>query len=93
MHSTILIHFWHLLIVTLVHSISIQMFFEKIRVPVYTFHSIQIPLFFFVGMVISYAEGAFMEWRMVAWLTIIYTVVPVIFIHIFVPERYITICG
>lgn len=42
-------------------------------------------------MVISYAEGAFMEWRMVAWLTIIYTVVPVIFIHIFVPERYVII--
>lgn len=40
----------------------------------------------FIGMVISYAEGAFMTWRMVAWLAIIYTVVPVIFIHIFVPE-------
>lgn len=37
-------------------------------------------------MVISYAKGAFMAWRMVAWLAIIYTVVPVIFIHIFVPE-------
>lgn len=38
------------------------------------------------GMVISYAKGAFMAWRLVAWLSIIYTVVPVIFIHMFVPE-------
>lgn len=27
-----------------------------------------------------------MAWRMVAWLSIIYTIVPVIFIHMFVPE-------
>ncbi|XP_031627835.1 facilitated trehalose transporter Tret1-2 homolog [Contarinia nasturtii] len=39
-----------------------------------------------LGMVISYAKGAFMGWRMLAWLSIIYTIVPVIFIHIFVPE-------
>lgn len=39
-----------------------------------------------LGMVISYAKGAFISWRMVAWLATIYTVVPVIFIHIFVPE-------
>ncbi|XP_055296426.1 facilitated trehalose transporter Tret1-2 homolog [Sitodiplosis mosellana] len=39
-----------------------------------------------LGMVIAYAKGAFMAWRMVAWLTIIYTIVPVIFIHMFVPE-------
>lgn len=37
-------------------------------------------------MVIAYAKGAFMAWRMVAWLSIIYTIVPVIFIHICVPE-------
>lgn len=40
----------------------------------------------FVGMVIAYAKGAFLPWRLVAWLSIIYTVVPVIFIHVFVPE-------
>lgn len=37
-------------------------------------------------MVIAYAKGTFLPWRMVAWLSIIYTVVPVIFIHMFVPE-------
>lgn len=37
-------------------------------------------------MVIAYAKGAFMPWRLVAWLGIIYTLVPVILIHIFVPE-------
>lgn len=37
-------------------------------------------------MVISYAKGAFMPWRLVAWLSIIYTMVPVILIHMFVPE-------
>lgn len=42
--------------------------------------------FMIAGMVIAYAKGAFMAWRMVAWLSIIYTVVPVIFIHMFVPE-------
>lgn len=37
-------------------------------------------------MVITYAKGAFMPWRLVAWLGIIYTLVPVILIHMFVPE-------
>lgn len=37
-------------------------------------------------MVIAYAKGAFMPWRLVAWLGIIYTLVPVILIHMFVPE-------
>lgn len=37
-------------------------------------------------MVVAYAKGTFLAWRMVAWLAIIYTIVPVIFIHIFVPE-------
>lgn len=39
-----------------------------------------------IGMVIAYAKGAFMPWRLVAWLGIIYTLVPVILIHMFVPE-------
>lgn len=39
-----------------------------------------------LGMVIAYAEGAFMPWRLVAWIGIIYSLVPVILIHIFVPE-------
>lgn len=38
------------------------------------------------GMIIAYAKGAFMSWRLVAWLSLIYTVLPVIFIQIFVPE-------
>lgn len=46
-----------------------------------------------LGMVISYAEGAFMEWRMIAWLAIIYTVVPVILVHIFVPESPVWLVG
>lgn len=37
-------------------------------------------------MVITYAKGAFLPWRLVAWLGIIYTLVPVILIHMFVPE-------
>lgn len=39
-----------------------------------------------LGMVVAYAKGTFLAWRMVAWLATIYTIVPVIFIHIFVPE-------
>ncbi|KAG4075623.1 hypothetical protein HA402_003448 [Bradysia odoriphaga] len=38
------------------------------------------------GMVIAYAKGAYMSWRLVAWLNIIYTLMPVILIQIFVPE-------
>lgn len=38
------------------------------------------------GMIIAYAKGAFMSWRLVAWLSLIYTVIPVICIQIFVPE-------
>lgn len=38
------------------------------------------------GMVIVYAKGAFMSWRLVAYLSIIYTILPVILIQIFVPE-------
>lgn len=38
------------------------------------------------GMVIAYAKGAFLSWRIVAFLSIIYTIVPVVLIQIFVPE-------
>lgn len=41
---------------------------------------------FLLGMVIAYAKGAFMPWRLVAWLNIIYTIVPVVLIQLFVPE-------
>ena len=37
-------------------------------------------------MVVAYAKGTFIAWRMVAWTAIIYTILPVILIHIFVPE-------
>lgn len=37
-------------------------------------------------MVIAYAKGAYMDWRLVAWINIVYTIVPVILIQLFVPE-------
>lgn len=39
-----------------------------------------------LGMVIAYTEGAFIQWRLIAWIGIIYTIVPIILIHMFVPE-------
>ncbi|KFB53723.1 AGAP009745-PA-like protein [Anopheles sinensis] len=39
-----------------------------------------------LGMVIAYAKGAFLHWRLVSWICIIYTVVPVLLIQLFVPE-------
>lgn len=39
-----------------------------------------------LGMVVAYTEGAFMPWRLVAWIGIIFTLVPVILIHMFVSE-------
>ncbi|XP_055595906.1 facilitated trehalose transporter Tret1-like isoform X2 [Uranotaenia lowii] len=39
-----------------------------------------------LGMVIAYTKGAFLHWRVVAWTSIIYTVLPVILIQLFVPE-------
>ncbi|KAK2588968.1 hypothetical protein KPH14_001818 [Odynerus spinipes] len=38
------------------------------------------------GMVLSYLKGAYMHWRLVAWLSIIYAVVPIILVQLFVPE-------
>lgn len=37
-------------------------------------------------MVIVYIKGAFIDWRLVAWLNIIYTIVPVVLMQIFVLE-------
>lgn len=38
------------------------------------------------GMVLSYAKGAYLPWRLVAWLSIIYAIVPVFIIQFFAPE-------
>ncbi|XP_076634429.1 facilitated trehalose transporter Tret1 isoform X1 [Colletes latitarsis] len=38
------------------------------------------------GMVLSYVKGAYIHWRLVAWLSIIYAVVPIILVELFVPE-------
>lgn len=38
------------------------------------------------GMVLSYLKGAYIHWRVVAWLSIVYAVVPIILVEIFVPE-------
>lgn len=39
----------------------------------------------FTGMVIAYLKGWYMSWRLVAWLSNIYTIVPAIMIFI-IPE-------
>lgn len=39
-----------------------------------------------LGMVLAYTKGAFMTWRMVAWLSLGYTLIPAILIQMFVPE-------
>lgn len=38
------------------------------------------------GMVLSYLKGAYLPWRLVAWLSIIYAIVPVILVQLFVEE-------
>ncbi|XP_037910328.1 facilitated trehalose transporter Tret1-2 homolog isoform X2 [Hermetia illucens] len=38
------------------------------------------------GMIIAYAKGAFLNWRLVSWLNIIYTILPIIAVQLFVPE-------
>lgn len=38
------------------------------------------------GMVVCYAKGALLPWRLVAWLSIIYAVLPVFLVQLFVPE-------
>ncbi|XP_076756305.1 facilitated trehalose transporter Tret1-2 homolog [Xylocopa sonorina] len=38
------------------------------------------------GMVLSYVKGAYLDWRLVAWLSIVYAIVPVILVALFVPE-------
>ncbi|XP_032671969.1 facilitated trehalose transporter Tret1-like isoform X1 [Odontomachus brunneus] len=39
-----------------------------------------------LGMVLSYLKGAYLDWRLVAWLSIIYAVVPVVLVELWVPE-------
>ncbi|XP_023288156.1 facilitated trehalose transporter Tret1 [Orussus abietinus] len=38
------------------------------------------------GMLLIYAKGAYLSWRLAAWLSIIYAVVPVVLVQAFVPE-------
>ncbi|CRK93942.1 CLUMA_CG007469, isoform A [Clunio marinus] len=38
------------------------------------------------GMVLTYIAGAFLNWRTVAWLGILFTIFPIILIWIYVPE-------
>jgi facilitated trehalose transporter len=38
------------------------------------------------GMVISYLKGALLPWRLVAWLSIIYGLVPVLLVQFIIPE-------
>jgi facilitated trehalose transporter len=38
------------------------------------------------GMVFTYIGGALLNWRTVAWLGILFTIIPVVFIWIYVPE-------
>ena len=38
------------------------------------------------GMVLSYLKGAFLSWRLVAWLSIAYGVVPILLVQFFIPE-------
>lgn len=39
-----------------------------------------------LGMVITYIGGALLSWRTVAWIAIIFTVLPIILVSIYVPE-------
>ena len=38
------------------------------------------------GMVLCYVKGAYLHWRLVAWLNIIYAVVPIVLVQLFIPE-------
>lgn len=38
------------------------------------------------GMVLCYVKGAYLAWRLVAWITIIYSLVPIILVQFWVPE-------
>ena len=40
----------------------------------------------FLGMVLSYLEGAYLTWRTAAWTSVIYIVIPLLLITIWVPE-------
>lgn len=47
------------------------------------------------GMVLAYLGGAFLNWRTIAWLSMIFTIGPVILISIYVPESpvFLVSCG
>lgn len=38
------------------------------------------------GMLLSYLKGAYLPWRLVAWLATIYAIVPIFLVQFFVPE-------
>lgn len=38
------------------------------------------------GMVLAYLKGAYIPWRIVAWCSTIYAVVPIFLVQLFVPE-------
>ncbi|KAG7210309.1 hypothetical protein KM043_011850 [Ampulex compressa] len=38
------------------------------------------------GMVLAYLKGAYLHWRVVAWLSIIYVVVPILLVQFCIPE-------
>lgn len=46
----------------------------------------QISSFFVAGMVLTYIEGAIMNWRLVSWIAIVLTILPIILIQMYVPE-------
>jgi facilitated trehalose transporter len=39
-----------------------------------------------LGMVLTYIGGACLSWRLVAWLAIIFTILPIVLIWVYVPE-------
>lgn len=39
-----------------------------------------------LGMVIGYTKGAFLNWRILSWMSVGYCILPVILIQIFAPE-------
>lgn len=38
------------------------------------------------GMVVIYAQGAFLSWRTIAWMAIGYCLVPILFMSLWAPE-------
>jgi facilitated trehalose transporter len=46
-----------------------------------------------LGMVLAYGAGAFINWRLCAWINVIYTIIPVVLIKLFVPESPVWLVG